>query len=47
VPCRYHSLSCSRSQVLTALITSPLVLNFTPRTALLRAPKRWKSEGGR
>jgi hypothetical protein len=35
VPCRYHSLSCSCSQVLTSLITSSSVLNFTPRTAFL------------
>jgi hypothetical protein len=35
MPYRYHSLSCSCSQVLTALITSSSGLNFRQRTALL------------
>jgi hypothetical protein len=47
MPCWYHSLSCSCSQVLIALITSSSVLNFTPRTAFFRAQKWWKSKGAR
>ena len=44
MPCEYHALSCSHSQVLIMWFTSP-ISNFTLQISSFRAPNKQKSEG--
>ena len=47
MPCQYHALSCSHSQVLTVWITSPSVSNFVLQIESFWDPNSWKSVGAR
>jgi len=47
MPCRYHALFCSRSQIFTAWIRQLTFSNFVLQIASFRAQNSWNSEGGR